>query len=361
MNGPVTEPGRLRRNVPERVTALTVVGMAGGVALVLLFGWTVMRAQRVLGWALVAALLAALVWPLRNLLDRHLPKVLATILSIVALVAAPAALMVMAFRDLSQQFDHLRAALLEASQNVEEGGRFSDLAQRFHLTEQVQRLLDTVDPTGGGVGQATSLASALVVVIVLTIFLVADNGQIVRNALRQMPDDMRRLRIAGVLAFAYRRWSRYQLAVLGKAVVVGVVVYAGARQADLPATTVTALVAAAASTVPSVGVVVGGLPVVLLAAGFRNPWPSGVVALLLVVLLQVADHLVMARFIQPRSTTFGPVVPVVLALVVGQEFGLGAAVCSVAVATFVMAVIEAIGVSNRREAAAASNAESAAR
>jgi predicted PurR-regulated permease PerM len=344
-------PSLARRAVPERITVTTVIGMAGGIALVLLGGWTVMQAQRVLGWALVSVLLAALVWPLRNLLDQRVPRLLATILSIVALILLPATLMVLAFRDLSDQFDHLRASLVEASGNVEASGRFSDLAQRFHLTEQVQRLLDTVDPTGGGVGQATSLASALVVVVVLTIFLVADNGRIIRNTLRQVADAGQRLRVAAVLGFAYRRWSRYQLAVLAKAVVIGALVFAGARLADLPAATVVALLTGASSLVPSVGVVVGGIPVMLLAAGFREPWPSGVVAAVLLVALQIADHEVMRRVIQPRTTAFGPVVPVVLALVVGQEFGLGAALCSIAVATYVMALLEAIGVHRRRETA----------
>jgi predicted PurR-regulated permease PerM len=347
----VERPGVIRRAVPERITVTTVAGMAGGIALVLLAGWTVMKAQRVLGWALVAVLLAALVWPLRNLLDQRVPKLLATILSIVALILLPATLMVLAFRDLSDQFDRLRSALVEASGNVEASGRFSDLAQRFHLTEQVQRLLDTVDPTGGGVGQATSLASALVVVVVLTIFLVADNGRIIRNSLRQVTDADRRLRVAAVLAFAYRRWSRYQLAVLAKAVVIGSLVFAGAEAADLPAATVVALLTGASSLVPSVGVVVGGIPVILLAAGFREPWPSGVVAAVLIVGLQIADHEVMVRLIQPRTTTFGPVVPVVIALVIGQEFGLGAALCSIAVASYVMALVEAFGVHRRRGSA----------
>jgi predicted PurR-regulated permease PerM len=337
-----------QRALPQRITVTTVVGMAGGIALVLLAGWTVMKAQRVLGWALVSVLLAALVWPLRNLLDRRVPMVLATILSIVSLILLPATLLVLAFRDLSQQFDRLRAALLEASGNVEASGRFSDLAQRFHLTEQVQRLLDTVDPTGGSVGQATSLASALVVVIVLTIFLVADNGRIVRNTLRQVADQPERLRVAAVVGFAYRRWSRYHLAMLAKAVVIGSLVYTGTRMAGLPASTVTALLVAATSLVPSVGVVAGGIPVMLLAAGFREPWPSGVIAAVLIVALQIVDHEVMVRVIQPRTTAFGPVVPVVLALVVGQQFGLGAAVCSVGVATFAMAIVEAVGVNRRR-------------
>jgi predicted PurR-regulated permease PerM len=341
-----------RRAVPERVTPATVIGMAAGIALVLLAGWTVVKAQRVLGWALVSALLAALVMPLRNLLDHHVPKVLATIVSIVALILVPVTLMVLAFRDLSQQFDNLRVALLEASANVEESGRFSDLAQRFHLTEQVQRLLDTADPTGGSVGQATSLASALVIVIVLTIFLVADNGRIVRNTLRQVTDQPGRLRVAAVLGFAYRRWSRYQLAMLGKAVLVGSLVYAGARLAELPAATVTALLVGVTSMIPTVGVAVGGIPVILLTAGFREPWPSGVVAAVLIVALQIADHAFVVRVVQPRTTAFGPVVPVVLTLVVGQKFGLGSAVCSVGVVTYAMAILEAIGVNRRRDAAA---------
>jgi predicted PurR-regulated permease PerM len=345
-------PTRRARILPQQISAWTAIGISVGVALVLLAGWTVMKAKGVLGWALVAALLAALVWPVRNVLDRHLPKVLATILSIILLIGVPVTLAALAFRDLSQQFDHLRAALVEASKNVEASGRFSDLAQRFHLTDQVDRLLERVDPTEGSVGQATSLVSALVVVIVLTIFLVADNGRIVRNALRQVPSEgMRRLRLAGVLALAYRRWSRYQLAMLGKGVVVGLLVFAGVELADLPAATVVALVAGTLSTVPTVGTAVGGIPVVLLAAGFRSPWPSGVVALLLILALQVADHVVTRRLIEPRSMVVGPIVPVVLALVVGQEYGLGAAICTVAVATFAMAVIGAIGVSRRRDAA----------
>ena len=76
------------------------------------------------------------------------------------LIVLPVAFLVLAFRDLDNQFDHLRNALIEASGNVEDSGRFADTAQSFHLTDQVERLLDTVDPVEGGVSEATSLASA---------------------------------------------------------------------------------------------------------------------------------------------------------------------------------------------------------
>ncbi len=349
----MTDAGR--RLVPARMSAWTVFGIAVGVAGVLLAAWTANEAQRVLGWALVAVLLAALVWPLRNALDRHLPKVVATILSILMLIVAPVAFLLVSFRDLSDQFEHLRSRLVEASQNVEAAGRFSDPAQRFHLTDQVKRLLDALDPAGGGVSKATSLASALVVVTVLTIFLVADNGRIPRNFLRQIPDAERRLRVAAVVGLAYRRWRRYQLGMLGKAVVVGGLVWAVAMILDLPAATVVALVAAVSSIVPIVGTFAGMVPLIILAAGLHSPG-AGIAVFLFALMLQVVDQLVVRQVIQPRSTVIGPVVPIVIALVVGQEFGLGAAVCSIALATFAMTTIEAIGTSRRLDTTSAAQA-----
>jgi len=344
-----------RRVVPSRMSGWTVLGIAVGVAGVLFAAWTVDRAQRVLGWGLVAVLLAALIWPLRNILDLHLPKLLATILSILMLIVAPVAFMILAFRDLSDQLDHLKRVLVDAAQNVEKSGRFSEAARKFHLTDQVKRLLEGMNPVHGGVGQATSLLSALVVVTVLTIFLVADNGRIPRNFLRLIPDINRRQRVTAVIGLAYRRWRRYLLGMIAKAFVVGALVFITALILDLPAATVVALVAAVGSFVPIVGVFAGSVPLIILAAGLHSPG-AGIVAFLLVVAAQVGDQFVMRSLIQPRSTTTGPIVPTVIALVIGQEFGLGAAACSIAIATFAMTLIEAIGTSRRLDAAAAAAA-----
>ena len=171
----------------------------------------------------------------------------------------------------------------------------------------------------------------------LTIFLVIDGWAILRNLVRQIPDPAKRLRVGAVMAFAYRRWARYQLCVLAKAVVIGAVVYVVATVCDLPAATVVALVAGLASTIPMVGTAVGSIPLVLLAAGFSSPL-TAVVVTLLAIALQVGDHLVMRRVIEPRAMPVGPIVPVIITLVVGQEFGLGAAVCTIGIVTFVMAL-----------------------
>ena len=48
--------------------------------------------------------------------------------------------------------------------------------------------------------------------------------------------------------------------------------------------------------------------------------------------------------------------PIVIALVVLQEFGLGAAACSIAIATFAMTLIEAIGTARRLDATRAEQA-----
>lgn len=326
----------------RRLSAQGTLGVACGVALVLLAGWVLLRARRVLGWALVAAILAALLWPVRAWLDRHLPKALATLISVLLLIVAPFALVLASAHDVDQQFDRLRDSLLEASANVEASSEFGDVARRVQLSEQVEDLLDAVEPTTtGGVTGTASLLAAFVAVVVLSIFFVVDGRRFARALLRQFGDEQRQERWGAVLANGYGLWWRYLLRVLAKATVVGLITFAVCQWFDLPAATLLALVAGVVSIVPTLGLLIGGIPVVILIAGLHTVWPAGILAGLALVGLQVADHVAMRLLIEPASLTIGPVVPLITALVVLQVGGFGAAACGVVVVMFAMALTEA--------------------
>ena len=99
------------------------------------------------------------------------------------------------------------------------------------------------------------------------------------------------------------------------------------------------VVAAAASLVPRFGLALGAVPVVLLSAGIggagRALW-----AIVAVVALQVADALVTARLIEPRTVRVGPAVSLGVVLLATNLYGIGGAAVALAVVTVAMAVLE---------------------
>ena len=126
---------------------------------------------------------------------------------------------------------------------------------------------------------------------------------------------------------------------LGKAVLVGFAVWFLSDLLQLPAPSVLGVVAAAASLVPRFGLALGAVPVVLLSAGIggagRALW-----AIVAVVVLQVADALVTARLIEPRTVRVGPAVSLGVVLLATNLYGIGGAAVALAVVTVAMAVLE---------------------
>jgi hypothetical protein len=100
------------------------------------------------------------------------------------------------------------------------------------------------------------------------------------------------------------------------------------------------LVAAVAASVPYIGIVIGVVPTVLMAAGLRSP-EAGAAIVAVALAAQVAEALVVRRFVDRRTLHVGPAIPVIVGSVGLEVYGIGGALYGVALAVFLLATADA--------------------
>lgn len=357
---PPTAMGNVRMMIGPEVVSVVLVGIAGGL---LAFG-VASSARRILGWAVASAVVAALLAPFVERLDRYLPRVLAILsgLLLVGVVAGSVTGGILA--DLGNQFDRLQEQAPEAAAKLESSDRFGEAATNFRLEERVDTVLDRLrDPTSGVASEkAASAAGAYVVSAVLTAFLLSSGPRMGEAALDQVGDPRLRERLRDVVRIGFARGRSYVLFGLGKAVVMGFAAWAICYWQSVPAPIVLGVATAALSVVPGFGVLVAGCFALLLEAGLGSA--DGAVRVGLgFIALEVFDVLFTRRVVVPRSLAVGPAV-VVIAVIVGFEvYGIGGALFAAVLAIFGIAMLDAageVGDADDADAAAAAQAEAAA-
>jgi predicted PurR-regulated permease PerM len=299
--------------------------------------------RRIIGWAVAAAVVAALIEPAVTVLDRWLPRVLAIAAVLLVVGGASLAVATGVLADVDNQFDRLKVEAPRAALELEASPRFGDLARDFRLRERVGELIARIqDPTSGLAAEVPSRTSTYLIGTVLTAFFLSWGPRVGRAALAQLTDETRRARLGQVVGVAFSHSQRYLLAAVARASVAGVVTWALCRMEDVPGPVVLGVTVAALGVVPGFGIVAGALPVLLLEAGLGQG--GGALRLAVAfVLLQVIDEVVLRRVVVPRSLVVGPAV-ILIALVVGFEvYGIGGAFYGAALATFGVALLDAAG------------------
>jgi predicted PurR-regulated permease PerM len=344
---------------PEATIQLTigpqvVAVVLGGIAVGTMAFGVADAARRVLGWALAAAVVAALLEPLVSALSRHLPRVVAILsgLLLVGMLTVGVATGVLA--DLGNQFDRLRDEAPRAAAELEQSDRFGEQATNFRLEERVDELLERLrDPTSGVASEeAASSASAYLVGAVLTAFLLSSGPGIGRAALDQVSEPVRRQRLREMVEIGFAKGRTYVLFGLTQAAVVGLIAWGLCYWEDVAAPIVVGVAVAALSVVPGFGILVGGLFGILLEAGLGTA--DGAVRLAVAfVLLQIANSVFTRRIVVPRSLSVGPAV-IVISVIVGFEiYGIGGAIYAAILAVFGIAVLDAAGLSGAQRTLAA--------
>src|SRR6185436_17675050 len=157
-------------------------------------------------------------------------------------------------------------------------------------------------------------------------------------ALKQVTDEERRDRLAHVVGGAFARSQVYVDLMLAQGVVVGLLGWLVFRAFDVPAPTPLAVLLGALSLVPVVGIFVGGLPAVMLVAGFDSFGRAGV--LLAIVLVAQVLEVVLYQSVTRRTLYIGPAVVVIAWLLGYGIYVIGGAVVAAAVAVFATALTE---------------------
>ena len=302
------------------------------------------RSTRVLGWLLAAAIVAALLHPFVAALSRWIPRALALLVVIVVALVSVGSLAYATVDDVSREATKLRDAAPAAARSIEQSARFGQAARDFGLT---QRVTDFVDALPGRItGSATNPLSAAsrgiayVAGVVLTVFLMLYGPRMVEGAVGQLTDETRRANAMRIVTNGYRRWWLYVVLTLGRALVAGAFAFLICHLAGLPGALLLSLVVGVFALVPYVGVLVGSVPIVLLAVGLDPSAPRAIVLFGVFVGYQLAEAFVVQPRVDVRSIRIGPVVSFLVAMVAFELYGIGGALYGLAVAVFVVAVLD---------------------
>jgi predicted PurR-regulated permease PerM len=325
-----------------RLTPRSVVLAVGALGLTLALLRVIDASMRVIGWILVAGVLAGLLHPIVTRLQRHMRRGLAVGLVMVSIVGGAAAVVYSLVDDVRTQTRRLQEAAPERARQLERSKRFGELARDLDLEERTRRFVDEVPERlrGGTPAEAIRAAAtrgvAYLATGVLTVFFLLHGPRIARSALDQVPDPARRVRLRTVARNVYGRAFGYASASLTMALAAGLFAYALARTADVPGPAPLAIWVGLWDLVPLAGVVVGAGPIVGLAA--VESGDRALVLALAFAAYQVVENLVVQRRVERATIRLGPFVTLTAGLV-GLELSgvagalllvLGAAVAMVA-------------------------------
>ncbi|MCB0974599.1 MAG: AI-2E family transporter [Actinobacteria bacterium] len=324
--------------VPPRVIAGIVLSVAA--ALILMA--TGVAAHRTLGWVIACGLVAIMVMPAIGALSKHMPRWLAMIVSLLAIVAFVIPLVTVVYRSARSEVDDLIEVAPKAARRVEST---STLAKDFGLTDRVQSVVDILDNAVGDAGDILVAAAGTVptymVTGVLTLFFIIYGDDYRKGLFRLLPPS-RAAFWDRVLVSGVRKGRRYLARELQQAIVVGLVSYLLARGAGLDAAVLLATIVGVFSIVPYFGIVIGSMPALLLAAGTES-WGLAGALLVCFTGLQVVEASFFRRHVNSQVMRFGPALTVSVSAIGYSVYGLGGALSCLAIAAMAVGAIDEAG------------------
>jgi predicted PurR-regulated permease PerM len=303
-------------------------------------------ARRVIGWIIVAGVLAGLLHPLVTRLEAHMRRGLAVLVMMVVVVGSTSAVVYGLIDDVRSETRRLQEAAPQRARQLEESERFGELARDFRLEERTRRFVEEVPERlrGGTPAEALRAAAtrgvAFLATGVLTIFFLLHGPGIARAGRDQVRDPARRARLQEVALDVYRRAFGYASANLVMALAAGLFAYAVARSAEVPGPAPLAIWVGLWDLVPVAGLVVGAAPIVGLAAVV-----SGERALLLVVTFvayQLVENFLVQRRVEAATLRLGPFLTLAAGLIGLEVSGLAGSLLFVLAAAIAVAAADRI-------------------
>lgn len=299
---------------------------------------------RVIGWIVTAAVLAGLLTPVVEVLSRRLARGLALAAVVVASLGVAGGVAFAVVQDVTDQVGQLREAVPDAARELERSERFGEAATEIDLADRAEAFVDELPERlrGGDVQQALRSAAtrsvAFLATAVLTIFFLLHGRDLLEAGVRQLPA-AHRPEVARIGAAVYRRTWRYLTGSLGMSAAAGLVAYGVATALDLPGKAPLALWVMLLDVLPLLGVVLGALPILLLAWATAS-WQGTVAAAAVLFGWQAFEGLRLQRAVEARSLHIGPFVTIATALVGLDLYGIGGALIGLVAVVLAAATLD---------------------
>ncbi|MCU1346109.1 MAG: family transporter [Acidimicrobiia bacterium] len=342
----MTAASQQRAPIPWRTIWASVFAVVVTVLGLLL----VRELQRVITWVVVAVFFAVVLarpvaWVERRL---HLRRVIAVLLVFVIGLAFLAGAgyvlirpLIPAVRDFSDKFP-------QYVQDAQEGrGAVGDLARRLNLDNWIRDNKDKISSTlANGGPQALSAARqvgnaavAMLTITVLTILLLMEGPEMMRNGLEALPEHRRR-RFEAVATDSARAVTGYVAGNLLISVIAALVTFVTLAVMRVPFAGPLALWVGIADLIPLVGATLGAIPAIFVA--FLHSVPAGIVTAVVYVVYQQFENHVLQVQIMAKTVAIRPFVVLVSVLVGVELFGFLGALLAIPAAGIIQVVVRDI-------------------
>jgi predicted PurR-regulated permease PerM len=329
---PLGHPGR-----PVNRGSAFFVGLTGAVgALTALgVGYLIVLAADVLMLMLLAFFIAVGLHPAVSwLTGKGLPGPLATTLVAVGLVVLLAGFLAAAVVPLIDQADELAGSIGALTTTVrDDDSLLGWLNQQFHLERQIRGLMS------GGAGAVVEALTGVFIVLVLSIYFLADFRRL-RSVLYRLVPAGRRPRAILIGDQIYARIGAYLLGNLAVSLVSGIVTFCCLAAFRVPYALFLAIMVAVLDLVPVIGTLIAGVAVVAVALTVSVPTCLGVLAVLAVYKI-IEDYLLLPKVIG-KAVSVPAVVTVVAVLIGGTLAGVIGALVSIPIAAAVLLILREV-------------------
>ncbi len=266
---------------PVRVVGVTpgaAMLVVGAVALAFVLRNAFVAAHQTVGWVVACSIVALLIDPVVNILQRVIPRWLSILVVVLGAVGVFVGVFVGLARELLDSLEVLEDAAPRAARRMEQ--RY-DWAADVDVSARVQAFFDDMHESlrESALQRALGTVPTYLVTGILMLFLLGYGRRYFLGFLKQFDDLDRRRTVRQVATTAAVRGREYLLLTLAYAAVSGVVFGLVCWMLDLPAPLVIGFAVAATAVIPLIGVLLGGIPALLLAFG-SQAWHVGASTLL---------------------------------------------------------------------------------
>lgn len=330
-------------NVRVRLSFMMAVGIVLSVAVGVVLIESFENASRSIGWIVFSGVIALLLYPALNILDRFLPRglaVLSLVLFVVVMLALPAYTVV---DNVNRQSRNLERTLPQRALELETHGRFAESFKEFELSSKVRDGIKRVpEILQGGTREEQIKANAdralaFVAGGVLMLFFLFYGNKLVHGALSVITDKEKHQEVSDMLYRAYARCTRFSWSQIGLSIAAGLTTYGVCRLADIPAAGLFGVWVALWNLVPVFGVVIGSVPIVLLAGA--QSVSRAVAILIFFIVYEICESLARHRLLGPHALRLDSIITILVVFGGIELYGLGGALAGLVIASFVHALL----------------------
>jgi predicted PurR-regulated permease PerM len=325
------------------------VGLTGGLGLAAaaLVAWSVVTTREVLLLMLVALIIAIGLEPIVAMLHRHrVPRPAAVAVVSLTGVLVFGGLLALAIPPLVDEVDKLIKQAPHYVETLNNKSSFlGHLNKHFHLVSHLKSALShgglsSIESGVIGAGKLVlGIISAIVIMVVLTIYFLADMPRVTRTVYRLVPHS-RRARGGLLIDEVFARVGGYVLGNAVTSVVAGLGTLIWLEIWGVPYPLLLAAFVAVMDLIPIVGSTIAGVVVSLVALTVSLPVALGTAAFY-IVYRNLEDYLITPR-VMKRTVNVSGLVTVIAVLVGGALLGIIGALVAIPVAAAIKLVVEEI-------------------